>query len=55
MAAQLHELTGRATRAGYHPVRGSSAPYVWELVDAEDGAPILSASRLEQIEQWLDS
>ncbi|WP_280472870.1 hypothetical protein [Nocardia asiatica] len=53
--ARLHAVAARAAHAGYQLLRGSSTPYTWELVDAEDGAPILFTSDLDHIEQWLDS
>ncbi|WP_174184691.1 hypothetical protein [Nocardia barduliensis] len=55
LAEQLRELTDRATRAGYRLVRAPAAPYDWELLDAEDGDVVVSATNLAQIEQWLDS
>lgn len=55
LSLRLHQLTARAGRAGYRLLRGGSMPYIWELVDADDGAPITAAIDLDQIEQWLDS
>jgi hypothetical protein len=55
LSLRLHQLTARAGRAGYRLLRGGSVPYIWELVDADDGAPITAAIDLDQIEQWLDS
>ncbi|WP_157106668.1 hypothetical protein [Nocardia arthritidis] len=52
---RLRNLTDRATRAGYCLIRDPISPRAWNLLDAEDGAIVVSAPNLEQIEQWLDS
>ncbi|MBF6176187.1 hypothetical protein [Nocardia blacklockiae] len=53
-ADRLRLLAARATRAGYRLAHTPEYPHEWQLLDAEDGAPLHSATTLEGIARWLD-
>lgn len=52
--ARLEQITLRSRRAGYRMIRAPHPPYLWTLLDADDGMPLHAAPTLDQIERWLD-
>lgn len=53
-ADRADEITARAERAGYRLEHTPGSLHEWQLLDAEDGAPLYSSTTLALIEQWLN-